>query len=192
MRTTVHPALTPPETLVALARELARMGVRRWVLQAFRPTGCASEALLAAAPQGAPIDDGIAAAALMGMNNVFYRFRHMIGKPAYGPLPARPRMQRLSQPTTPTPDFALTAIAAPAAHRRQPCASLAHMRNGTGATHASGAIPQRGPVSTVRIPPSHNHFIVITTLLGVTLRKGWEEHLTRDAIRLTPADKTAG
>lgn len=61
VRTTVHPALTPPATLLALARELAQMGVRRWVLQAFRPTGCASEALRAAAPQGAPIDADVAA-----------------------------------------------------------------------------------------------------------------------------------
>jgi len=57
VRTTVHPALTPPDTLVTLARELAQMGVTRWVLQAFRPTGCANDALLAAAPHGAHIDD---------------------------------------------------------------------------------------------------------------------------------------
>jgi pyruvate formate lyase activating enzyme len=56
VRTTVHPALTPPEMLVTLARELAQMGVTRWVLQAFRATGCASEALLAAAPPRAQID----------------------------------------------------------------------------------------------------------------------------------------
>ena len=56
VRTTVHPALTPPETLLRLARELGEAGVVRWVLQAFRPTGCASDALLAAAPRGAQID----------------------------------------------------------------------------------------------------------------------------------------
>jgi pyruvate formate lyase activating enzyme len=62
VRTTVHPALTPPEALVELARELAQMGLRRWVLQAFRPTGCASESLLAAAPHGAQVDDATVAA----------------------------------------------------------------------------------------------------------------------------------
>jgi pyruvate formate lyase activating enzyme len=56
VRTTVHPALTPPDMLVALARELAAAGVVRWVLQAFRPTGCASDSLIAAAPRGARID----------------------------------------------------------------------------------------------------------------------------------------
>ena len=29
-----------------------------------------------------------AAAALMAMNNVYYRFRHMVGKPIYGEKPA--------------------------------------------------------------------------------------------------------
>lgn len=62
VRTTVHPALTPPEMLDTLARELAQMGVTRWVLQAFRPTGCAHEALVAAAPHGAPIDQAMVAA----------------------------------------------------------------------------------------------------------------------------------
>jgi pyruvate formate lyase activating enzyme len=62
VRTTVHPALTPPGTLVALARDLAQMGVRRWVLQAFRPTGCASESLVAAAPPGVPLDNATVAA----------------------------------------------------------------------------------------------------------------------------------
>ena len=35
-----------------------------------------------------------AAAVLMAMNNVYYRFRHMVGKPAYSQKPARLRMQR--------------------------------------------------------------------------------------------------
>lgn len=44
-RTTVHPALLPPDTLQQLIDDLARLGVRRYVIQAFRPTGCASQAL---------------------------------------------------------------------------------------------------------------------------------------------------
>jgi hypothetical protein len=38
------------------------MGVRRWVLQAFRPTGCASDALVAAAPRGVHVDGDLVAA----------------------------------------------------------------------------------------------------------------------------------
>lgn len=57
VRTTVHPALTPPAVLERLASELAAHAVTRWVLQPFRPTGCANPALVAAAPRGATIDE---------------------------------------------------------------------------------------------------------------------------------------
>lgn len=62
VRTTVHPALTPPPVLLELARELAAAGVTRWVLQPFRPAGCGSAALVAAAPSGAQIDGDLVAA----------------------------------------------------------------------------------------------------------------------------------
>src|SRR5262247_776324 len=38
------------------------------------------------------IEDAKAAAALMAMNNVYYRFRHMVGKESYATKPARLRM----------------------------------------------------------------------------------------------------
>ena len=56
------------------------------------------DALIADAPPEAGeavIEDAKAAAALMAMNNVYYRFRHMVGKPSYGDKPARLRMNRL-------------------------------------------------------------------------------------------------
>jgi pyruvate formate lyase activating enzyme len=56
VRTTVHPQLTPPDAMERLACELATRGIERWTLQAFRVTGCASEALVAAAPKGATLD----------------------------------------------------------------------------------------------------------------------------------------
>ena len=56
VRTTVHPALTPPPALEQLARELAERGVARWVLQPFRATGCTSEALVSLAPHGVTIE----------------------------------------------------------------------------------------------------------------------------------------
>ncbi len=62
VRTTVHPDVTPTAMLEALARELADRGVTRWVLQPFRPVGCASAALAAAAPRGARIGDDLLAA----------------------------------------------------------------------------------------------------------------------------------
>ncbi len=61
VRTTVHPTLTPPGRLETLARDLARRGILRWVLQRFRPIGCASAALIATSPDLAVLDDGLLA-----------------------------------------------------------------------------------------------------------------------------------
>jgi anaerobic ribonucleoside-triphosphate reductase activating protein len=49
VRTTVHPTLTPPRSLIVLACALADFGITRWVLQPFRPIGCVDDALIAAA-----------------------------------------------------------------------------------------------------------------------------------------------
>ena len=56
VRTTVHPVLTPPSAMERLARELGARGVERWILQLFRATGCANEAVVASAPGGASLD----------------------------------------------------------------------------------------------------------------------------------------
>ena len=45
------------------------------------------------------------------MNNVFYRFRHRMGKPEYDDKPARLRMNRLAKPATNKLDFELFALA---------------------------------------------------------------------------------
>lgn len=47
VRTTVHPELLDDVALATLARDLAARGVRRYVVQAFRPQGC-EDALLCA------------------------------------------------------------------------------------------------------------------------------------------------
>jgi len=62
------------------------------------------------------ISDATAAAGLMAMNTVYYRFRHMIGKESYGSRPPRLRMQRMAKPATSVVDFELMSLA---------CAALA-------------------------------------------------------------------
>jgi alkyl hydroperoxide reductase subunit D len=57
------------------------------------------------------IDDAKAAAALMAMNNVYYRFRHMIGKSEYSAMPPRLRMSRIASPQTSKLDFELFCLA---------------------------------------------------------------------------------
>ncbi len=65
---------------------------------------------------GPVISDAVAAAGLMGMNTVYYRFRHMLGKESYEARPPRLRMSRMVQPATTKADFELMSLA---------CAALA-------------------------------------------------------------------
>jgi len=51
------------------------------------------------------------AAAVMGMNNIFYRFRHLSGNPKYGTLPARLRMQAIRTHGGDPVDFELWCLA---------------------------------------------------------------------------------
>ncbi len=57
------------------------------------------------------MQDAQAAASLMGMNTVYYRFRHMIGKESYSQKPARLRMQWMLKPQTNKGDFELFSLA---------------------------------------------------------------------------------
>ena len=67
------------------------------------------------------VDDALAAATLMGMNNVYYRFRHVVGKPAYAEKPARLRMNRLARPATSKVDLELFSLAASAINGCEIC-----------------------------------------------------------------------
>lgn len=63
----------------------------------------------------------------MAMNNVYYRFRHMVGKEAYSQRPPRLRMQRLAQPAGAKVDFELFALAVSAVNACESCVQ-AHER----------------------------------------------------------------
>jgi len=67
------------------------------------------------------LEDAKAAAILMGMNNVYYRFRHIIGKDEYEQKPARLRMMRLKQVATNQVDFELFCLAVSAVNNCQAC-----------------------------------------------------------------------
>jgi alkyl hydroperoxide reductase subunit D len=55
-----------------------------------------------------------AAAAVMGMNNIYYRFQHLSGNERYGQIPARLRMQAIRSHGSDPVDFELwcTAVSA--------------------------------------------------------------------------------
>lgn len=67
------------------------------------------------------IEDAYAAAVLMSMNNVYYRFRHMIVKPSYSEKPARLRMNRLVKPAANKLDFELFSLAVSAINGCEMC-----------------------------------------------------------------------
>lgn len=67
------------------------------------------------------IEDARAAASLMAMNNVFYRFRHMIGKESYSTKRAGLRMNRLQQVLTNKVDFELVCLAVSAINGCEMC-----------------------------------------------------------------------
>jgi alkyl hydroperoxide reductase subunit D len=71
----------------------------------------------------AVVDDAQAAGALMAMNNVYYRFRHLVGKPEYAQKPARLRMNRMAQPATNRLDFELFSLAVSAINGCGACLS---------------------------------------------------------------------
>jgi alkyl hydroperoxide reductase subunit D len=82
------------------------------------------EALVAEASgqvEAGVIEDAHAAAALMAMNNVYYRFRHMIAKPAYAAKPAQLRMNRMAQPAASRLDFELMSLAVSAINGCEAC-----------------------------------------------------------------------
>ena len=66
-------------------------------------------------------DDARAAAALMAMNNVYYRFRHFVGKESYAHKPARLRMQRIAKPATDKASFELMCLAVSAINGCEVC-----------------------------------------------------------------------
>ncbi len=67
------------------------------------------------------IEDAVAAAVLMAMNNVYYRFRHQIGKDVYSQKPARLRMNRLVAVKGTKADFELMCLAVSAINGCEAC-----------------------------------------------------------------------
>lgn len=94
--------------------------------------------------EDAVIDDARAAAALMGMNNVFYRSKHMLGA-AYEAKPARLRMQRIAKPAGPKVDFELMCLAVSAINGCEVCLA-SHEK-----TVRDGGLSEDAVIDAVRI-----------------------------------------
>lgn len=68
-----------------------------------------------------------AAAAIMGMNNIDYRFLHLVGDEEYAKLPARLRMNVIANPGVPKVDFEMVSLAVSAINGCGHCV-IAHER----------------------------------------------------------------
>jgi lipoyl-dependent peroxiredoxin subunit D len=71
----------------------------------------AIEAAAATKLDAAYLQAARAAAAIMGMNNVYYRFLHLVEDPEYATLPARLRMNVIGNPGISKLDFELLSLA---------------------------------------------------------------------------------
>jgi lipoyl-dependent peroxiredoxin subunit D len=67
------------------------------------------------------IEDAKAAAALMAMNNVYYRFRHLVDKESYAAKPARLRMNWIGKPMSNKADFELFCLVVSAINGCESC-----------------------------------------------------------------------
>lgn len=92
-----------------------------------------SEARVVLTPE--VIDQVRAVTTVMAMNNVYYRFTHLVEEPAYAALPARLRMTALGRAVAPKLDMELWAIAVSAINGCGMCmASHEKTLRGHGAT----------------------------------------------------------
>jgi len=69
------------------------------------------ESLAAAHLDAAYVHGARAAASIMGMNNIYYRFLHLVEDPEYAQLPARLRMNVIGNPGIDKQDFELLSLA---------------------------------------------------------------------------------
>ena len=77
----------------------------------YGPVAAAAEAEVEGKLSPEAANAARAAAAVMAMNNVYYRFVHLASNPAYGTLPAKLRMNVIGNPGIDKADFELFSLA---------------------------------------------------------------------------------
>lgn len=137
--------------------------VERWAVALasayFLRAGELVEALTAAGSSHltpAAIADARAAASIMGMNTVYYRFRHMVGKPSYSQRQAGLRMSRMGKPATSKGLFELASMACAVLAGCEACIK-AHESSLLGEGYSEDKVHQ-----AVRIAAVVNGFLIAT------------------------------
>ena len=110
--------------LGVVASSTALSPAQAWTVAVAAAHAARSPTLAAAVEADAPLDATAlaaarGAAAIMAMNNVYYRFVHVV--PEYGELPARLRMQLIGNPGIAKLDFELACLAASAINGCEAC-----------------------------------------------------------------------
>ncbi len=77
----------------------------------YRPVVAAAEAEIEGKLTEQAANAARAAAAVMAMNNVYYRFVHLVSNPEYGTMPAKLRMNVIGNPGIEKDDFELFSLA---------------------------------------------------------------------------------
>lgn len=102
----------------------------------------------------ATLDAAKAAAAIMAMNNVYYRFVHLAENPDYEKLPARLRMNVMARPGTSKENFELWSLAVSAVNGCGKCI-VAHeqvlRQAGIGAEQVQAAVRIAAVVHAVAV-----------------------------------------
>jgi alkyl hydroperoxide reductase subunit D len=78
---------------------------------AYKPLVDAAEAEAAGKLSDVQANAARGAAAVMAMNNVYYRFVHLVANPEYGKMPARLRMNFIGSHGVPKDEFELMSLA---------------------------------------------------------------------------------
>lgn len=99
-----------------------------WTTAVACALACRNEALsravlaeAAAKLEPQQLESAKAAFAIMEMNNIYYRFRHMLGKDDYAHIPARLRMQAIRSHGGDPVDFELACLAASSINGCEAC-----------------------------------------------------------------------
>jgi alkyl hydroperoxide reductase subunit D len=139
-------------TFVAAAHASRNPEVLRAVLAEFAPR-----------LQPADLRAAQAAAAIMAMNNVYYRFTHLVEGDDYGKLPARLRMNVLANPGTAKENFELWSLAVSAVNGCGMCME-AHERvlrkAGVTAEQVQAAVRIAAVVHAVAVTLESEHALV--------------------------------
>jgi alkyl hydroperoxide reductase subunit D len=127
LRLNLGSVLSPPGAPGLSERQIWAVALGSALASRNPPLAAAIANLAAAHLDAADLAGTRAAAAIMGMNNIYYRFIHLVEDPEYGTMPARLRMNVIGHSGIDPRDFELISLAVSAINGCGACVA-AHER----------------------------------------------------------------